>query len=75
MSASATYRRCQRGVRVHKADCRTLSTGQGSAWPFADGMTADQIVQILARYSWLKPCKVCRPDASADSRAELKRQS
>jgi hypothetical protein len=62
----ARYRRCARGVTVHKTDCRTIRNGAGSAWNYADGMTADQILQVLARYPWLKPCKVCRPDASSD---------
>ena len=65
VSSPLTYRRDQRGEKVHKADCRTLSTGQGSRWDFADGMTADQIVQTMAAAPWLKPCKVCRPDKAS----------
>lgn len=64
-----TYRRDRTGKVVHRADCRTLSTGQGTAWDYADGMTGEQMAQVLASYHRLRACKTCRPTGDARRQA------
>lgn len=58
------YRRSRTGDTVHRADCARAKTALD--WTFADGFTADDIVQALANYPWLKPCQFCRPDVNEE---------
>ena len=55
-----TYRRNRDGSVIHRADCKRAGC-TSSAWPYADGYTADQIHQAVVQHPWLLPCRVCRP--------------
>ena len=45
--------------RIHHPDCKRR--GVCVRWAYADGMTAEQVTEIIADHPWLRWCGLCRP--------------
>ena len=54
------YYRSPNGKTVHKSYCRLRSQLRGQAWLWAQGKTAEQVMeQIIKGKYGVKPCRAC----------------